>query len=158
MRLLLVVAVVFTLCLLQGAVVPLFSPWWLRPHLPLLLLALWALRRGWREALALALLAGLFLGLMSSEPLGVAIIALALAAWAAQGASWRAVEGGVLAALGVVLLASSVYHLLDGLLLQALGYPVPWWPGLAAALAGGALINALLTPLFYWPLGWARGR
>lgn len=157
MRLLPVLAIVFLACILQVAAVPGFPILGLQPHLPLLLLVLWSQQKGTEEALALAIPAGLLLGLMSSGPLGVAIISLALAVLAAR-SPWlvTAAEEGLLSALGAVLIASAAYYLLEALILQGLGYPVPWWPSAFRQLVEGALVNALLAPLLYWPLqlGW----
>jgi hypothetical protein len=43
-------------------------------------------------------------------------------------------------------------------LLQGLGWNLPWWEAMASVAIPAAILNAVLTPFVYLPLQWLNRR
>lgn len=140
---LVVLSVVVQTSLLAG-----FGPPSLRPDLPMLLVLTWGLAFGGSQGLVAAALAGPLLDSTSAVPFGTHLLALAPAVL--LGAARETDLFASRASLPLVLapLATVGYYLVHSLVLELTGWPVDWGMTLLA-LAGGLLLNAVVSPLLF---------
>ncbi len=134
---------VIALALIQTSALPLFSFFGGRPDLVLVLLLAWMLGRGLAEALPLAMLGGVLLGLLSGGTPGVALLALALVAVLAAARELHLLQADVLAVL-VAFVGTLLYQFIF-LVAAFLGaHTVTWAGALSAIMLPAALLNAIL--------------
>lgn len=133
----------------QTASLPLFSVFGTHPNLVLILLASWAIVRGQEEALVLIPLAGLTLGLLDSQPLGLHLLALAPLALLLLAHDARLIEADFLMALAIVLAATLAYEGVFLVVLRLTGESLDWWGNISRVIIPAAIANALLTPPVY---------
>jgi len=130
------------------------------PDLVLIFAASWAMLRGQREAMLVVPLAGALRDLLTSDPLGTSVLALAPIVLLATLRDLKVVETDFLPTLAVVVLGSFAYGLIRMAVLATLGREIPWLTALAVAVLPSAIVNALFTPIIYLPIRWfppARG-
>lgn len=139
-------------------------PYWrilgVTPDLVLIFAACWAMLRGQKEAMLVVPLAGLLRDLVTSDPLGTSMLALAPIVLLATLREFKVVETDFLPTLAVVVFGSFAYGLISMAVLAASGQEVPWLTALAVTVLPSAIVNALFTPIVYLPLRWlsaARG-
>lgn len=155
MRYLLLVPLVLFVALGQVATVPYFPLLGVTANPLLVLLACWAMVRGPRETMVLIPLAGTFKDLITTDPVGVSMLALLpVVALATIRERWPT-ESEFVPTLAVVAVASLSYDLLYMMVLTAVGDGPPWLQSPTRVLLPAALFNALLTPMFYLPVRWA---
>jgi rod shape-determining protein MreD len=121
----------------------------------LVLLACWAMVRGPRETMVLIPIAGIFKDLMTTDPVGVSVLALLPIVALAAIRERRPMESEFLPTLAVVVLASLCYDLVYMVVLTAVGDGPPWLQTPIRVVLPAALFNALLTPILYLPVRWA---
>jgi rod shape-determining protein MreD len=121
----------------------------------LVLLACWAMVRGPRETIVLIPIAGIFKDLMTTDPVGVSVLALLPIVALATIRERRPMESEFLPTLAVVVLASLCYDLVYMVVLTAVGDGPPWLQTPIRVVLPAALFNALLTPILYLPVRWA---
>lgn len=121
----------------------------------LVLLVCWAMVRGPTETMVLIPLAGTFKDLITTDPVGVSVLALLPIVALATIRERRPTESEFLPTLAVVAVASLSYDLLYMMVLTAVGDGPPWLQSPMRVLLPAALFNALLTPIFYLPVRWA---
>jgi rod shape-determining protein MreD len=121
----------------------------------LVLLTCWAMVRGPRETMVLIPLAGIFKDLMTSDPVGVSVLALLPIVALATVRERRPMESEFLPTLAVVVVASLCYDLVYMIVLTAVGDGPPWLQTPIRVVLPAALFNALLTPILYLPVRWA---
>ncbi len=130
--------------LAQVSVLPAFSIFGAQPNLVIVLLVAWTAVRDQREALLLVPAAGFVLGLLDSQPLGLAMLALAPLILMTDVPELRLVESNLLPALLVAGVAALFY---EGIHLLALAVSAgqPDWPvALLNVLVPAAIATALL--------------
>lgn len=155
MRYLLLVPLVLFVALGQVATVSYFPLLGVTANPLLVLLACWAMVRGPRETMVLIPLAGIFKDLITTDPVGVSMLALLpIVALATIRERWPT-ESEFVPTLAVVAVASLSYDLLYMMVLTAVGDGPPWLQSPTRVLLPAALFNALLTPMFYLPVRWA---
>jgi len=103
--------------LVQAAVLPAFSIFGAQPNLLVVLLIAWMSVRGKREALPLIPAAGFLQGLLDSQPLGLAMLALAPLVLMTEVPELRLVESDLVPALVLTAVATFAY---EGTMLLAL--------------------------------------
>ena len=130
--------------LVQAAVMPSFSIFGVQPNLVLALLVAWLIVRPRREALLLVPAAGLMLGLLDGEPLGVAMLALAPLILMAEVRDLRLVESDLLPAVVLAALGTLVYEAVVLLTLAVNGERLDWLASVLDVLVPAAIANALL--------------
>jgi rod shape-determining protein MreD len=140
----------FGATLVQSSFFPALGLHALRPDFVLQMVVIWALLRGWREALPLGFVGGLFLDLFSGAPFGTAALALVLVAFCCSAGSVSAFRDNPLLPVVMVFWASVLYGLLYLFLLRTHEVPVPWLSSLRQVVVPGAIVNTMLAPLTFW--------
>jgi rod shape-determining protein MreD len=155
MRYLLFVPLVLFVALGQVAAAPYFPLLGVTANPLLVLLMCWAMVRGSRETMVLIPLAGTFKDLITTDPVGASVLALLpIVPLAAIRERWPT-EGEFVPTLAAVAVASLSYHLVYMMILTAVGDGPPWLQSPTRVILPAALLNALVTPVFYLPVRWA---
>ena len=135
--------------LAQAAVLPAFSIFGVHPSLIIVLLVAWMSVRGQREALFLIPAAGLLLGLLDGEPLGLAMLALAPLILMTEVRELRLVESDLVPAILLTIAGTLVYETTSLVSLAIRGESVPVLASLIDVLVPAAIANVLLLlPVF----------
>ncbi|MCH8901469.1 MAG: rod shape-determining protein MreD [Chloroflexi bacterium] len=129
---------------LQVSVLPAFSIFGATPNLLIVLLVAWMTVRSQQEALLLIPAAGFAQGLLDSQPLGLAMLALAPLILMTEVRELRLVESNLLPAVILTALATLVYEGVMMLALAVTGERMDWLAGLRDALLPAAIANVLL--------------
>jgi len=156
-RVALAIALPLLAALLQAAIVPFIAAGDVRPNLPLLVAASWAVAAGAAEACWWAFIGGLAADLVSGGPLGAFAVA-SLPAVAGVGLGERPLARPVPILAGVVLvtLAALIAGLLYVGILALVGQPLPDLLALLIATLGGALYTGVLAFAVYPVARWLR--
>jgi rod shape-determining protein MreD len=152
------VLLVLVLVVLARSLLPGLRPLGTTPDLLLVLVACWAALRAPGEAMLLAPFAGLVLDLASGYPLGVSVLALAVAVLVTSLKEVWPLPALFPLALLAVALGTLTFHLVLLSALAASGEGLPWWPALWRGLLPALVVNGIATPLLYLPLRWLWGR
>ena len=152
MRYLLLVPLAMTVALLQVAAAPYFPLMGATANPLLTLLMCWAMVRGPREAMVLIPLTALFKDLATNDPVGITVLALLPIVPLAAVRERHLTQSEFVPIVVVVAVASISYHLVYMVVLTSLGDDVPWAQAPLRVLLPAALLDAVLTPLFYLPL------
>jgi rod shape-determining protein MreD len=144
------VPLVIFLALLQTASLPLFSLFGAHPNLVLVFLVSWAAVRGETEVMVLIPVAGLALGLLGSEPVGLYLLALAPLAVLSLARPSGFVQADLVMALGLALAATLAYEGIFLVILRVTGESLDWWGNLSQVVVPAAIANTLLTLPVYW--------
>jgi len=155
MKYLLLAPLAMTVVLLQVAAAPYFPLMGATANPLMVLLMCWAMVRGPREAMVLIPLAAIFKDLMTDDPVGVTILALLPVVPLTAIRARHLTQSEFVPIVVVVTVASISYHLIYMVALTALGEDIPWAQSPSRVLLPGAVLDAVLTPLFYLPLRWA---
>ena len=137
------VAIVFA-ALVQVSVLPSFSIFGVQPNLIIAALVAWMSVRGQREALILIPAGGLVLGLLDSEPLGLAMLALAPLILLTEIREMRLIASDLLPAVILVALATLSYEITILLTLAVEGEHLNWVMSVLDVLVPAAIANVLL--------------
>lgn len=150
MRVALAIAVPLGAALLQASLVPFISVGEVRPNLPLLVAASWAVAAGAAEACWWAFVGGIAADLLSGGPLG-ALAASALPAVAGAGVGERPLARPipVIAGVAIVTVAAIVAGLLYTAILALTGQPISEPIRVIAATLAGALYTGALAVIVY---------
>lgn len=135
---------VIVACLAQVSAMPQFSILGVQPNLVIVLLVAWIGVRGQREAFYLVPAAGFFLGLLDSQPLGLAMLAFAPLILLTELREIQAVESHLLPALLLVTIGTLVYEGLILLTLAVTGERTGWPGSVLDILVPAAIANILL--------------
>jgi rod shape-determining protein MreD len=156
-RVALAIALPLLAALLQAAIVPFIAAGDVRPNLPLLVAASWAVAAGAAEACWWAFIGGLAADLVSGGPLGAFAVA-SLPAVAGVGLGERPLARPIPILAGVVLvtLAALIAGLLYVGILALVGQPLPELLALLIATLGGALYTGVLAFAVYPVARWLR--
>lgn len=128
----------------QLSIMPAFSIFGVQPNLIIVLLAAWMATRGSRETLVLIPIAGFTLGLLDSQPLGLAMLALAPMTLMTNVRDLRLVESDLLPAVGLTVLATLVYETVIMVTLVVTGEHPDLLASTLDVLVPAAIANALL--------------
>jgi rod shape-determining protein MreD len=130
--------------LAQVSVLPAFSIFGVAPNLVLVVLVAWIAVRGRREALLLIPAAGFFQGLLDSQPVGLAMLALAPLILLVDVPELRLVESSLVPAIAIAAAGTLAYEAVLLLTLAVTGEPVDWLASTLDVLVPAAIANALL--------------
>jgi rod shape-determining protein MreD len=130
--------------LLQVSVIPSFSFFGVHPNVVATLLVAWMSVRGRREALVLIPFGGLALGLLDSQPLGLAMLAFAPLILLTQIREMQLVESNLLPALILVAVATLSYEISLLLTLAVEGGHADLVSSVLDVLVPAVIINVLL--------------
>lgn len=128
----------------QMSILPAFSIFGVQPNLVLVLLVAWMAVRGQREVLLLIPAAGVVQGLLDSQPLGLAMLALAPLVLMTEVRELQLVESDLLPAVVLCALATLVYESTILLTLAVTGERLDWLGSVLDVLVPAAIANALL--------------
>jgi rod shape-determining protein MreD len=128
-----------------------------RAQLTLVVVALWAALRPEAEVMLLAPVAGVLLGLLGNEPLGLSLIAFTPVVWLGATHEERSTEGRFAFTIGLVAIASLVYVVAAVVIAQVAGDPVPLRLGSLRTIAIVTALNLGLAAVLYWPLARTAG-
>ncbi|HEX4743364.1 MAG TPA: rod shape-determining protein MreD [Candidatus Limnocylindria bacterium] len=157
MRIALAIALPLLAALLQAAIVPFIAAGDVRPNLPLLVAASWAVAAGAAEACWWAFIGGIAADLVSGGPLGAfAVASLPAVTGVGLGERPLARPVPVLAGVFFITLAALIAGLLYVAVLAVVGHPLPEPPALVLATFGGALYTGLLAIAVYPLARWLR--
>lgn len=150
MRVALAIAVPLGAALLQASLVPFISIGDVRPNLPLLVAASWAVAAGAAEACWWAFVGGIAADLLSGGPLG-ALAASSLPAVAGAGVGERPLARPIpiLAGVAIVTIAAIVAGLLYTAVIALTGQPISEPIYVMAATLAGALYTGALAVVVY---------
>lgn len=137
------ISIVFA-ALVQVSVSPSFSLFGVQPNALIIVLVAWMSIRGQREALILIPAGGFVLGLLDSDPLGLAMLALAPLILLTEIREMRLVASDLLPAVILVALATLSYEITVLLTLAVEGEHPNWWTGVLDVLVPAAIANVLL--------------
>ena len=133
-------------------------PYWrilgVTPDVVLVFVVCWAVLRGQGEAMVAVPVAALLRDLVTSDPLGMSLLALAPIVPLASLLQFRMMETDFLPTLMVVVLGSLAFGLISMVVLAATGQEIPWLTALRVAVLPTLVVNALFTPLIYLPMRW----
>jgi rod shape-determining protein MreD len=135
--------------LAQVSAVPEFSILGAQPNLVIALLVAWMAIRPRREALLLIPAAGLFLGLVDSKPLGLAMLALAPLVLLTEIRELKPVESEFLPAIAVMIMATLAYETTLLLTLTLTGEHVDWLASVLDVLVPATVASVLLLVPIY---------
>jgi rod shape-determining protein MreD len=130
--------------LAQVSVLPQFSVFGVQPNVVIVLLVAWIAVRGQREALLLIPAAGFLLGLLDSEPLGLAMLALAPLILLTELRELELVASHLLPAFVLVVIATLVYEGAILLTLAVTGDHTGLPGSVLDVLVPAAIVNVLL--------------
>ena len=128
----------------QIAIMPAFSIFGVQPNLIIVLLVGWMSARGRQEALVLIPIAGFTQGLLDSQPLGLAMLALAPLTLMTDIRELRLLDSDLLPAMALTVAATMVYECVIMVTLALTGESVTWLVGVTNVLVPAAIANALL--------------
>jgi len=143
-----------TVVLFQVAAAPYFPLMGATANPLLALLMCWAMVRGPRETMVLIPLTAVFKDLITNDPVGVSVLALLPIVPLAAVRERHLTQSEFAPTVAMVAAASLCYHVVYMVVLTSLGEDVPWLESPLRVLLPAALLDAVLTPLFYLPLRW----
>jgi rod shape-determining protein MreD len=152
MRYLFLGPLAMTVVLFQVAAAPYFPLMGATANPLLALLMCWAMVRGPREAMVLIPLTAVFKDLITSDPVGVSVLAMLPIVPLAAVRERHPTQSEFVPTVVVVAVASLCYHLVYMVVLASLGEDVAWLQSPVEVILPAALLDAVLTPLFYLPL------
>ena len=137
------------LALSEAAVLPMFRIGGLQPNLVLVVLVVWLMVRGPKEAFAFIGIAGVSLGLVDGAPLGTALLALAPIALLQEVRGAQLRESGLVLTTMFLVIMTFVYHLTFFLVFALRGETGDLGVALLRVIIPTALLNvALLLPVY----------
>ena len=128
----------------QASALPAFSIFGAHPNLLIVLLVVWIAVGGQREVLLLIPAAGFAQGLLDSEPLGLAMLALAPLVLLTEVRELRLTQSDLLLAVVLTSLATLVYEGTFLLTLPVTGERLDWLASVLDVLVPAIIANVLL--------------
>lgn len=138
--------------LVQTTLLPALGLVTVRPDLVLVLVVVWAVLRGVREALPWGLLGGVMLDLFSGGPFGTAMLALVLVAFCSSVGEIGLFRSSLTLPMVTVFWATVLFDLIFLFLLRTHHYPVEWLGSMRQVVVPNAVVNTLTCPPVYWLL------
>lgn len=123
-----------------------------RPSVTLVTVCLWAALRPQTEAMFLAPAAGLLLGLLGNEPLGVSILAFAPLVVLGSLQRGGPVERRLLFSVALAAAGTLVYIVAFTVLARVAGSPASLSLSALPVIAATTALNCALAALLFWPL------
>ena len=136
--------VVLVVVIAQIAIMPAFNVFGVQPNIVIVLLVGWMAVRGRKEVLVLIPIAGFAHGLLDSQPLGLAMLALAPLTLMTDIRELRLVDSPLLPAIVLTMAATVVYESTIMVTLALTGESIEWIAAVRNVLVPAAIVNALL--------------
>ncbi len=141
--------------LVQTLVMPAFPIFGVTPNLVLVLLVAWTVVRGRQEAMVVIPIGGLWLSLLGSQPVGVALLAAVPVLLLAELGAFNPTLSKLLLALAVAFASSLIYEAVLLVALRLEGDSVGWLLAIVHVVIPTTAVNVLFTLPLYW-LVWLR--
>ena len=155
MRYVLAAVLLMTTALVQASAMPAFPVFGVVPNLVLAVAVCWTVVRGQQEAMIVVPMAGLCLGLVGSQPLGVALLATTPVLLFSELRTLRLTPSDFLLTVVIVFLSSMVYEMVLLVALRLQGETVGWFAAFLRVVLPTGIVSVLFTPPLYW-LVWSR--
>jgi rod shape-determining protein MreD len=123
-----------------------------RAQLTLVVIALWAALRPLEESMLLAPAAGLLMGLIGNEPLGLSVLAFAPIVALGATNEERSTERRFILTIGLVAIGTFVYAVADLIISRLAGRTIPVSTATIQPVLVVTALNVGLAALLYWPL------
>jgi rod shape-determining protein MreD len=123
-----------------------------RPDFVLLVALAWGFLRGSAEGFVVAIVGGVLLDCLGTEPFGLLTLTLGLAALVVSGEG--AFSGDVVRRSLGAMVAGAIVHLVALVVLQTRGWEILWPMALIRGTLPALLADAALLPLVYTLLRW----
>jgi rod shape-determining protein MreD len=124
------------------------------PDLVLALACCWAVMRSEEEALIGVPIVAVIRDLITSDPVGTSLLAMAPIALFAALARQRPIESAFLPTLAVVAGSTLTFELIHAAVLAITGQPIDIGYLVLRVAIPAAVVNALFTPIIYLPVRW----
>jgi rod shape-determining protein MreD len=144
--------------ILQTTLLPSLTIWGVFANLPLLIVVSWGLLRGSREGALWGFISGLMVDLLAGAPFGAATLSLTIVGFLVGLGEATVFRASIALPMIAMFLATIVYELLFLLIVQISGQPVAWLESIWRLVLPSALLNALLTPIFFLTMRWLYTR
>lgn len=154
MKYVLLALVAWFLSVCAVAVMPHIRLLGVTPDLVLILACCWAVIRGEEESIVGIPVIAVIRDLVSSDPVGTSLLAMAPVVLMAAAARQRPIESAFLPVLAVVAAGSLVFEIVHATILSATGQPIDAGYLLLRVAMPAAVVNALFTPIIYLPVRW----
>jgi rod shape-determining protein MreD len=152
MKYVLAFAAATLLSILQVSVMPYVEILGVTPDLVLIFAASWAVVRGHDEATIVVPLTGLIRDLVSSDPIGLSVVALSPIVLLAAAVRLRWIDTQFLPTVFVVASGTLFYGIISTTVLALTGQTVDWTDAALRVLLPSCLVNAVFTPVIYMPV------
>ena len=136
--------------LMEVSVLPMFRVHGLQPNLMLVLLIAWLIVRGGSEVFILAPIGGVLLGFVDGAPAGTALIGLAPLAFLQEVRGSQLREGGLIAAVGFIIVMSFFYNLVHLGVFTLLSEAGEWDAAFTRIVVPTVFLNVMLLLPLYW--------
>lgn len=136
----------------QITLLPQVSIFGYKPELALALVVAWGMLAPIGEAAVWGFILGVFLDLASGWPFGMHTLALTLLGGVIGWAQTTFFRGNLLVPPLAMVVATLVYHLVLLGLLALFNAPIDWLAYLARVTLPTSILNALIFPVFFFPL------
>lgn len=128
------------------------------PDFVLIFAACWAVVRGEPEALIVVPFAGLMRDLLSSDPIGTAVLGFVPIVLFASIARIQVIDSDFPPTVAVVAAASLTFGIIQSVVLGVTGQHIDVWQVFLRVILPGIVVNALFTPIVYLPVRWSSPR
>jgi rod shape-determining protein MreD len=128
------------------------------PDFVLIFAACWAVVRGDPEALVVVPFAGLMRDLLSSDPIGTAVLGYAPIVLFASVARVQVIDSDFPPTVAVVAASSLMFGIIQSAVLGVTGQNIDMWQVLVRVIVPSVVVNALFTPIVYLPVRWSSPR
>jgi rod shape-determining protein MreD len=144
--------------LLQSSLAPHLSVIGVKPGIVLTLVVSWSAIRGASEGVTWGFIGGLALDLLSGAPVGLSALTLMMVGFLTNLGETNLFKSSLVLPLFAVFVASVLSDAVQLVLLQGLGWNLPWWEAMASVAVPAAILNAVIMPIIYLPLQWLNRR
>jgi rod shape-determining protein MreD len=152
------VGLLASVAVVQTAVAPAFTFLGVQPDFMLVVVVGWGVLRGVEEGLIWGAIGGMALDLLSGSPFGVFTFSLVLVSFLTGLGEINVFRANILLPGVTVVVATVIYNLLILAMLQLMGRPVTWDPGLVRLIAPATVLNVICLTVVYSPLRWLHRR
>ena len=156
MKYFLAFAIAWFLAVLNVSAMPYVRILGVTPDIVLIFAACWTMIRGQDEALIVVPLTGVLRDLVTSDPLGTSVLAMAPFVPLAAAVRLRAMDTDFLPSVALVAAGSLASGVITAVVLAATGQTTPWGDALLRVILPAVVVNSLVTPIVYLPVRWCR--
>jgi rod shape-determining protein MreD len=124
------------------------------PNLVLILACCWAALRSEEEAFVGIPIIAVVRDLVSSDPVGTSLLAMAPLILLGMAARQRPIESAFLPTVAMVTVGTLIYEVIYAAVIATTGQPVDAWYVIVRVAVPAMVVNALFSPIVYLPVRW----